>query len=91
MGKRTEFLYLSEPDVIEAGVQDHKNAIANAEEVFTLLAKGDYLMGGSSHNNHGIVASLQCRLTWAADLIYADRIGMDQMQLISRRGSLALY
>lgn len=54
MGKRTEFLYLSEPDVIEAGVQDHKNAIANAEEVFTLLAKGDYLMGGSSHNNHGM-------------------------------------
>lgn len=54
MGKRTDFLYLSEPDMIKAGVLDTKRCLDNAEEVFTLLAKGDYLMGGSNHNNHGM-------------------------------------
>lgn len=54
MGKRTEFLYMSEPDVISAGVLDAPKCINNAEEVFRLLAQGDYLMGGSNHNNHGM-------------------------------------
>lgn len=54
MGKRTEFLYMSEPDCIEAGVLDTKKCVNNAEEVFKLLAQGDYLMGGNNHNNHGM-------------------------------------
>lgn len=54
MGKRTEFLYLSEQDMISAGVLDAKKCIANAEEVFALLARGDYLMGGNNHNSHGM-------------------------------------
>ena len=54
MGKRTEFLYLSESDTIEAGVLDADRCVRNAEEVFTLLSKGDYLMGGSNHNSHGL-------------------------------------
>ena len=54
MAHRTDFLYLSEPDTIAAGVLDAKKCIDNAEEVFTLLAKGDYLMGGNNHNNHGM-------------------------------------
>lgn len=54
MGKRTEFLYMSEPDVIAAGVLDARKCVDNAEEVFKLLAEGDYLMGGSNHNNHGM-------------------------------------
>ena len=54
MGKRTEFLFLSEPDTIECGVLDYRKNIANAEEVFKLLAKGDYLMGGSNGNSHGM-------------------------------------
>ena len=54
MGKRTEFLYLSEPEVIEAGVLDAKLCVNNAEEVFKLIAKGDYVMGGPNHNSHGI-------------------------------------
>lgn len=54
MGKKTEFLYLSEPDMIEAGVLDARKCIDNAEEVFRLLAAGDYLMGGSTHNSHGM-------------------------------------
>ncbi|SFJ54765.1 ornithine cyclodeaminase [Paenibacillus sp. UNC496MF] len=54
MGKRTEFLYMSEPDVIEAGVLDVKMCVNSAEEVFKLLVQGDYLMGGNNHNNHGM-------------------------------------
>ena len=54
MGKKTEFLYMSEPDCIAAGVQDAPKCINNAEEVFRLLAQDDYLMGGSDHNNHGL-------------------------------------
>lgn len=54
MGKKTEFLYMSEPDTIAAGVLDAKKCVANAEEVFKLLASGDYLMGGNNHNNHGM-------------------------------------
>ncbi|WP_445489193.1 tyramine oxidase subunit B [Niallia sp. 03133] len=54
MSKKTEFLYLSEQDVIDAGVLDTVKNVENAEEVFALLSKGDYLMGGSNHNSHGI-------------------------------------
>lgn len=54
MGKRTDFLYLSEPDVIKAGVLDAGLCVNNAEEVFRLIAKGDYVMGGPNHNSHGI-------------------------------------
>lgn len=54
MAHKTEFLYLSEKDTIDAGVLDAEKCINNAEEVFTLLSKGDYLMGGSNHNSHGL-------------------------------------
>ena len=54
MGKKTEFVYLSEPDCIAAGVMDIPRCIENAEEVFRLLARGDYLMGGPDHNSHGM-------------------------------------
>jgi ornithine cyclodeaminase len=53
-GKKTEFLYLSEPDCIKAGVLDAAHCVDICEEVFTLLAKGDYLMGGATHNSHGL-------------------------------------
>lgn len=54
MGKKTEFLFLSEPDCIAAGVLDAKKCVDNAEEVFKLLAQGDYLMGGNTRNSHGM-------------------------------------
>ena len=54
MDTRIEFLYLSEQDTIQAGVNDAGKCIATCEEVFQLLARGDYLMGGSSHNSHGM-------------------------------------
>lgn len=54
MSNRIEFLYLSEPDAIAAGVTDAAKCVGVCEEVFRLLAKGDYLMGGSNHNSHGM-------------------------------------
>lgn len=57
MGKKTEFLYLSEPDMIKAGVLDSARCIDVSEEVFGLLGQGDYIMGGPKHNEHGLGVS----------------------------------
>ena len=54
MSPRTELLYLSEPDLIEVGVRDAARCVDVCEEVFRLLASGDYLMGGPNHNSHGL-------------------------------------
>jgi ornithine cyclodeaminase len=49
-----DFIYLSEEDTVEAGVLDASRCVEVCEETFKLLDEGDYLMGGSNHNNHGI-------------------------------------
>ncbi len=54
MGKKTEFLYLSEEDIIKAGALDYARCIDVEEEIFELLSKGDYVMGGDKQNSHGI-------------------------------------
>lgn len=51
---KIDFLYLSEPDMIAAGVLDAARCVEVSEEVFSLLGEGDYLMGGANHNNHGM-------------------------------------
>ena len=55
MKRRTEFLYLNEKEMIEAGVLDYARCIEVEEEVFRLLSVGDYVMGGDKHNSHGIM------------------------------------
>ena len=55
MGQCTEFLYLDEQEMIEAGVLDSARCIDVEEEIFGLLSKGDYVMGGDNHNSHGIM------------------------------------
>ena len=55
MGKKTEFLYLNEEEIIEAGALDYEKCIEVEEEVFRLLSAGDYVMGGDKHNSHGIM------------------------------------
>lgn len=52
--EKIEFLYLSEPDMIEAGVLDMKECINVMEEVFTLMSENDYLMGGPKGSSHGM-------------------------------------
>lgn len=54
MGKKTEFLYLNEEEMIAAGVLDAARCIDVEEEIFGLLSTGDYVMGGDKHNSHGI-------------------------------------
>ena len=54
MSNKIEFIYLSEPDTIKLGITDAPAWVDVCEEVFGLLAKGDYLMGGPNHNSHGM-------------------------------------
>lgn len=54
MYPKIDFVYLSEPDMIAAGVLDAARCVSVCEETFSLLGKGDYLMGGANHNNHGM-------------------------------------
>ncbi len=46
-------LLLSQKDLIRAGVLDMPACVDVIEEVFGLIGKGDYLMGGPLENEHG--------------------------------------
>jgi ornithine cyclodeaminase len=50
-----DFLYLSEPDMIRAGVTDMPACVDAMEEMFTLLHRGDYRMAGGNNNQHGAI------------------------------------
>lgn len=54
MNTKIDFLYLSQDDVVKAGVTDMHHCIDTMEEMFGLLGQGDYLMGDVNHNSHGI-------------------------------------
>lgn len=50
---QVDFLYLSEDDMIEAGVKDMTGCVEAMEEMFRLMKLGDYRMGGANGNSHG--------------------------------------
>lgn len=50
-----DFIYLSEPDMIRAGVTDMATCVDTMEEMFALLYHGDYRMAGANNNSHGSV------------------------------------
>lgn len=52
---RIDFLYLSEQDMLEAGVMDMTRCIDTEANVMQLLVEGDYLEGGPNGNSHGIM------------------------------------
>jgi ornithine cyclodeaminase/alanine dehydrogenase-like protein (mu-crystallin family) len=54
MAPRPHFLFLSESDMIAAGVDDAARCVEVSEEVFRLLHRGDYVMGGPTGNSHGL-------------------------------------
>lgn len=54
MNTGLNFLYLNEDDMIKAGVLDMDKCLVAIEEMFMLLNKGDYRMGGEDANEHGI-------------------------------------
>ena len=50
---KIDFIYLSEPDMIKAGVTDMPGCVDAMEEMFVLLHKGDYRMAGPNSDSHG--------------------------------------
>lgn len=57
MDTSLKFLYLNEEDMINAGVKDMDECILTMEDMFMLLHKEDYRMGGENANEHGIRVS----------------------------------
>lgn len=50
-----DFIYLSEPDMIQAGVTNMAACVDTMEEMFSLMYHGDYRMAGPNNNSHGSV------------------------------------
>lgn len=50
---KIDFIYLSEQDMIRAGVTDMRACVDTMEEMFGLLYRGDYRMAGPNSNSHG--------------------------------------
>ncbi|MFD1768087.1 tyramine oxidase subunit B [Sphingorhabdus buctiana] len=50
---KIDFLYLSEQDMIKAGVTDMAMCVDTMEEMFSLLWHGDYRMAGANNDSHG--------------------------------------
>ncbi len=57
MDTAIKFLYLSEPDMIKAGVKDMDACVEAMEDLLLTLNKGDYVMGGQNHNSHGCMVT----------------------------------
>lgn len=54
---KIDFLYLNEEEMVKAGVTDMHRCVEVMGEVFDLMGRGDYVMGGKNHNSHGIMIS----------------------------------
>ena len=50
---KIDFIYLSEPDMIRAGVTDMPACVDAMTDVLDLFARGDYRMAGPDNNAHG--------------------------------------
>lgn len=59
MSAKIDFLYLSEPDMIKAGVKDMGKCVEVMEDMMVTLKKGDYVMGGENHNSHGCMVTFR--------------------------------
>lgn len=57
MGTKIDFLYLSEQDMVAAGVKDMGKCVEVMEDMMVTLQKGDYVMGGENHNSHGCMVT----------------------------------
>ncbi len=54
---KIDFIYLSEQDMIHAGVTDMGACVDTMEEMFGLLYKGDYRMAGPNNDSHGAMVT----------------------------------
>jgi ornithine cyclodeaminase len=48
-----DFIYLSEEDMVQAGVTDMPRCVDTMEEMFALLYHGDYRMASANNDSHG--------------------------------------
>lgn len=62
---KIDFIYLSEPDMIRAGVTDMPACVNAMEEMFALLYAGDYRMAGSNNDSHGAMVTFPERSPFA--------------------------
>ena len=53
MDSNKDFIYLNEPDMIEAGVTDIARCVDVMEEALVLLRNGDFRMAGATAMSHG--------------------------------------
>ena len=54
---KIDFIYLSEPDMIKAGVTDMEKCVDAMQEMFELLYRGDYRMAGANNDSHGAMVT----------------------------------
>lgn len=54
VSSKIDFLYLNEQDMLKSGVSNMRACLESMEDMFKLLYKGDYRMGGEDANEHGI-------------------------------------
>ena len=54
---KIDFIYLSEQDMIKAGVTDMLACVDTMEEMFGLLYQGDYRMAGANNDSHGAMVT----------------------------------
>ncbi|MGJ8526055.1 N-((2S)-2-amino-2-carboxyethyl)-L-glutamate dehydrogenase [Halomonadaceae bacterium LMG 33818] len=57
LNTKIDFIYLSEPDMIRAGVTNMASCIDTMEEMFALLYQGDYRMAGPNSDSHGAMVT----------------------------------
>lgn len=54
---KIDFIYLSEQDMVKAGVTDMAACVDTMEEMFELLHTGDYRMAGPNNDSHGAMVT----------------------------------
>jgi len=61
---KIDFLYLSEPDMIRAGVTNMAECVDTMSEMLGLFAAGDYRMAGVDNNSHGAMMTFPSEATF---------------------------
>lgn len=54
---KIDFIYLSEQDMIKAGVTNMPQCVETMDEMFKLLHSGDYRMAGPNNDSHGAMVT----------------------------------
>lgn len=55
MSENVDLLYLSEEEMINADVLNMKKCVDTIDDMFHLISKGDFILGGPNRNDHGIM------------------------------------